>query len=65
MNALRLTSRTAAVWLAVILTASLALRLPVLYNAADSFNSDEAVNALVIKHLLEGGEVTLHNWDAT
>jgi hypothetical protein len=64
-GASRPTRRTAAVWLVLILTASLVPRLPVLYNAADSFNSDEAVNALVIKHLLEGGEVTLHNWDAT
>jgi hypothetical protein len=57
--------RTTAVWLILILTASLVPRLPVLYNAADAFNSDEAVNALVIKHLLERGELTLHNWDAT
>lgn len=62
----RRTSRnTAAVWLTLILTASLVPRLPVLYNAADAFNSDEAVNALVIQHLLERGELTLHNWDAT
>jgi hypothetical protein len=60
-----LSRRAAAVWLTVILTASLLPRVPVLYNAADAFNSDEAVNALVIKHLLQHGELTLHNWDAT
>jgi hypothetical protein len=66
MNApARPSRRTAAVWLTLILMASLVPRLPVLYNAADAFNSDEAVNALVIKHLLERGELTLHNWDAT
>ena len=57
--------RAAALCLTLILGASLVPRLPVLYNAADSFNSDEAVNALVVKHLLEHGELTLHNWDAT
>jgi hypothetical protein len=61
----RTSPRTAAAWLALILTASLVPRLPVLYNAAEAFNSDEAVNALVVKHLLERGELTLHNWDAT
>ena len=54
-----------AVWLLLILGASLVPRIPVFYNAAYSFNSDEAVNALVIKHLLEKGELRLHNWDAT
>jgi hypothetical protein len=49
----------------LILAASVVPRIPVLANAAHSFNSDEAVNALVIKHLLERGEVTFHNWDAT
>jgi 4-amino-4-deoxy-L-arabinose transferase-like glycosyltransferase len=61
----RTSSWTTALCLTLILGASLVPRLPVLYNAADSFNSDEAVNALVIKHLLEHGELTLHNWDAT
>lgn len=50
--------------LLLILATSLVPRLPVLYNAVSAFNSDEAVNALVIKHLLERGEFTFHNWDA-
>ena len=50
--------------LLLILAASLLPRLPVLYNAGPAFNSDEAVNALVLEHLLERGEFTLHNWDA-
>jgi 4-amino-4-deoxy-L-arabinose transferase-like glycosyltransferase len=48
----------------LILAASLVPRLPVLYNSGPAFNSDEAVNALVLEHLLEKGEFTLHNWDA-
>lgn len=60
-----LSRRTAGLCLALILAASVLPRIPVLYNSPYSFNSDEAVNALVIKHLLERGEVTLHNWDAT
>lgn len=50
--------------LLAILVAGVVPRLPVLHSAAFAFNSDEAVNALVIKHLLEGKELTLHNWDA-
>lgn len=57
--------RRAGIGLALILAASLLPRVPVLHNAAYSFNSDEAVNALVIKHMLERGELTFHNWDAT
>jgi hypothetical protein len=49
----------------LILAASVLPRLPILYNAAALFNSDEAVNALVIKHLLAGKELTLFNWGAT
>jgi 4-amino-4-deoxy-L-arabinose transferase-like glycosyltransferase len=57
--------RWTAAWLALILVASLVPRLPILLNVPHSFNSDEAVDALVIKHLLQRGELTLHNWDAT
>jgi hypothetical protein len=59
--------RPAVAWalLALFLAAGLVLRLPVLCNAAYTFTSDEAVNALVVKHLLEGRELTLFNWDAT
>jgi hypothetical protein len=38
------------------------LRVPALYNSRSDFNSDEAVNALVIKHMLEGREFSLFNW---
>jgi hypothetical protein len=41
------------------------LRVPALYNSAFDFNSDEAVNALVVKHMLEGREFSLFNWDTT
>jgi hypothetical protein len=57
--------RAPSLWLALILVSSLVPRLPVLVNAEHSFNSDEAVNALVIKRLVEKGELALHNWDAT
>jgi hypothetical protein len=52
--------------LAAVLLLCLALlpRLPLLLNAAARFNSDEAVDALVIQHLLSGRELTLHNWTA-
>ncbi len=38
-------------------------RVPALYNSRFDFNSDEAVNALVVKHMLEGREFVLFNWD--
>jgi len=57
--------RAAWPWLGLILAASVLPRLPILANAAALFNSDEAVNALVIKHLLAGKELTLFNWGAT
>lgn len=38
------------------------LRVPALYNSVYDFNSDEAVNALVMKHMLEGREFSLFNW---
>ncbi len=60
-----LSRRAAGLCLGAILSASLVPRLPVLHNAAHEFNSDEAVNALVIRHMLERGELTFHNWDAT
>jgi len=41
------------------------LRVPALYNSAFDLNSDEAVNALVVKHMLEGREFSLFNWDTT
>lgn len=50
--------------LALILAASLVPRLPILWNAEVTFNSDEAVNALVVKHMLEGKDYTFHNWGA-
>ena len=54
-------------WIVVLALIALAMviRLPIFFNAWADFNSDEAVNALVIRHLLERGEVTLYNWDAT
>ncbi|MDP9121954.1 MAG: hypothetical protein M3O15_11430, partial [Acidobacteriota bacterium] len=50
--------------LCLILAASVVPRLPWLANPAVTFNSDEAVDALVIGHLLHGRELTLFNWDA-
>lgn len=41
------------------------LRVPALYNSGFDFNSDEAVNALVVKHMLEGREVSFFNWETT
>lgn len=38
------------------------LRVPALYNSVYDFNSDEAVNALVMKHMLEGREFSFFNW---
>jgi hypothetical protein len=38
------------------------LRVPTLYNSVYDFNSDEAVNALVMKHMLEGREFSFFNW---
>lgn len=49
----------------VILAAAVALRVPMLSDAASWFNSDEAVNALVMKHMVERGELALHAWDAS
>src|SRR5262249_46879772 len=48
-----------------ILAAALAARLPYLANSTPLFNSDEAANALFIKHLLAGRDLSLYPWDAT
>ncbi|HVR11110.1 MAG TPA: hypothetical protein VMW75_23905 [Thermoanaerobaculia bacterium] len=45
--------------------AGVVLRIPALYNAAALLNSDEAVNALFIRHLVAGRELALHPWDVT
>jgi hypothetical protein len=45
--------------------AGVALRIPALYNAAAFVNSDEAVNALFVRHLVAGRELALHPWDVT
>jgi hypothetical protein len=41
------------------------LRVPALYNSKYDLNSDEAVNALVMKHMLEGREFSFFNWGTT
>jgi hypothetical protein len=51
--------------LAALLAASLVPRIPLLVNAESTFSSDEAVNALAVKHLLAGKELALFGWDAT
>lgn len=51
--------------LVLLLLASLLPRIPLLHAAAANFGADEAVDALVIKRLLERGEITFFNWDAT
>jgi hypothetical protein len=48
-----------------ILVWAVLVRLPVLYNADVFFNSDEAVDALVVKRMLSGGGLSFYNWDAT
>jgi hypothetical protein len=59
-------SRRFAAWalLLLVLAASAAPRVPFLANAEVTLNSDEAVDALVILHLMRGEELTLFNWDA-
>lgn len=51
--------------LLLILAAGVLPRVPLLANADLALSSDEAVNALVVKRLLEQGEFTFFNWDAT
>jgi 4-amino-4-deoxy-L-arabinose transferase-like glycosyltransferase len=41
------------------------LRIPVLYNSRSGLNSDEAVNALVMKHMMEGRDFSFFNWGTT
>src|SRR2546423_941023 len=41
------------------------LRVPALYNSRYDFNSDEAVNALVMKHMMQGYEFSFFNWGTT
>jgi hypothetical protein len=54
---------------AALLLAAFALgilvRVPVLYNSRFDFNSDEAVNALVVKHMLEGRDFSFFSWGTT
>lgn len=58
-------TRTQLLFLTLLLAASLLPRLPLLANSEAAFSSDEAVDALTLQHLLERGEVTAFNWDAT
>lgn len=54
-------------WVALLPAAialGILLRVPALYNSVYDFNSDEAVNALVMKHMLEGREFSFFNWGA-
>jgi hypothetical protein len=50
--------------LILILAAAALVRVPALYNSETTFNSDEAVDALVLQHMLHGGGITFFNWDA-
>src|ERR1051325_2226473 len=38
------------------------LRVPALNNSRYDFNSDEAVNSLVMKHMMQGHEFSFFNW---
>ncbi|HEX7183751.1 MAG TPA: hypothetical protein VF756_18100 [Thermoanaerobaculia bacterium] len=51
--------------LVLVLAAAVVPRVPALVNAPRELMADEAVDALVVKHLLERGELTLYNWDTT
>lgn len=57
----RLRSRQATLLLAAVALGML-LRVPALYNSVYDFNSDEAVNALVLKHMIEGHRFSFFNW---
>lgn len=50
--------------LALLLAAAVLPRVPLLASAAHAFIADEAVDALVVQHLLRG-EPALYNWDTT
>lgn len=56
--------KDAAAIVALVMFA-LFLRVPLLYNANAFLNSDEAVNALVVKHIVEGKEFATHLWDSS
>jgi hypothetical protein len=59
-----MTSRAATTAaMVLILAAAFVLRIPSLANASYTFNSDEAVNALVLQHMLHRGDLALFNWD--
>lgn len=58
-------ARGAGAALAGILLAAVMVRIPVLWNAAPLFNSDEAVDALVVHRMMTGGALSFYNWDAT
>lgn len=53
-----------ALALLALLALALAVRIPLLASAELEFNSDEAVNALVLRDLV-AGDWTFYNWDAT
>ncbi len=51
-----------AALLPVAVAVGVLLRVPALYNSVYDFNSDEAVNALVMKHMMEGRGFSFFNW---
>jgi len=59
-----LTTRQALALLAIF-GAGLALRIPRLINAAAYLSSDEAVDALFMRHLVAGRELALHPWSVS
>src|SRR5687767_8530232 len=65
MPGTRFLSGSCGRWIVLLLAAvvvGVLLRVPALYNSVYDFNSDEAVNALVIRHMLQGREFTFFNW---
>ncbi len=56
--------RRSALVLVLLSALALAVRIPLLASAELEFNSDEAVNALVLREIVEG-DWTFYNWDAT
>lgn len=56
--------KDAAAIVALVMFA-LFLRVPLLYNADAFFNSDEALNALAVKHIVDGKEFTTHVWGSS
>lgn len=62
----RLSWRSSQVALLLVAFAlGILVRIPTLYNSKFDFNSDEAVNALVVKHMLEGRDFSFFNWGTT